>query len=81
MSMQRTPPTVLDPSILVPPSFAHLAEAPALATALQRTVESCLRARARFPHTLLVGPADATKRSIATMLAAEMAACGGGVDD
>lgn len=71
--MHRTPPAVLDPSILVPPSFAHLAEVPALATALQRTVEACLQSRARFPHTLLVGPADASKRSIAAVIAAEMA--------
>ena len=72
--MQPASPAVLDPSILVPPSFAHLAEAPALATALQRTVEACLRSRTRFPHTLLVGPADASKRSIAAVIAAEMAA-------
>lgn len=70
----RQPMHAIEPSILVPPSLAHLAEAPALAASLQRTVEARLRARARFPHTLLVGPADSSKRSIAAVIAAEMAA-------
>lgn len=61
------------PANLVPPSLAHLHEAPGLAGTLGRVVERCLRARARFPHTLLTGPRDSGKRSIAHMIAAEMA--------
>ena len=59
---------------LVPPSLSHLVEAPVLASALLRKVEHCFSTRTRFPHTLLQGPADGSKRAIAHAIAAEMAA-------
>jgi hypothetical protein len=55
-------------------TLTHLAECPALAQTASAVVEHCLAARMRFPHTLLVGPADSSKRLIAQAIAADMAA-------
>ena len=55
-------------------TLTHLAECPALAQTAAAVVEHCLAARMRFPHTLLVGPADSSKRLIAQAIAADMAA-------
>ena len=61
------------PAHLVPPSLAHLHEAPGLSSTLGRVIERCLQSRTRFPHTLLAGPRDSGKRSLAHLIAAEMA--------
>lgn len=58
---------------LQPPTLSHLTEAPELAAILMRVINECVRARRRFPHTLLVGPSDSGKRGIARAIAAEMA--------
>lgn len=59
---------------LAVPTLAHLREYPTLGATLGAVAEECLRAGARFPHTLLVGPADSSKRTIARAIAADMAA-------
>ena len=62
----------LKPEFLVPPSTAHLAEAPALRAIIDSTVAARLASRERYPHTVIRGPVDSGKRSIACMIAAEM---------
>lgn len=64
----------VQPSHLVPPSFAHLHEAPGLAPVLERIAVQRLAARQRFPHTLLLGPKGSSKQAVAHLIAAEMAA-------
>jgi hypothetical protein len=59
---------------LAAPTLSHLAECPALAETASAIVERCLAGAVRFPHTLLVGPADSSKRLIAQAIAADMAA-------
>jgi Holliday junction resolvasome RuvABC ATP-dependent DNA helicase subunit len=43
------------------------------AESLQRAAERCLRERRRFPHTLIIGPRDSSKRTLARAIAWEMA--------
>ncbi|MFM9143909.1 MAG: hypothetical protein ACKORL_00685, partial [Phycisphaerales bacterium] len=62
----------LDHRHLVPPTLGHLGEHPGLASLLDAEVTTCLARRARFPHTLLVGPADSSKRAIIATVAAEL---------
>ena len=62
----------LDHRHLVPPTLRHLSEHPGLASLLDAEVTTCLARRARFPHTLLVGPADSSKRTIIATVAAEL---------
>ncbi|MBU3684717.1 MAG: hypothetical protein FGM39_12035 [Phycisphaerales bacterium] len=62
----------LDHRHLVPPTLRHLCEHPGLASILDAEVTTCLARRARFPHTLLVGPADSSKRAIIATVAAEL---------
>jgi hypothetical protein len=62
----------LDHRHLVPPTLKHLGEHPGLASLLDAEVTTCLARRARFPHTLLVGPADSSKRAIIATVAAEL---------
>jgi hypothetical protein len=59
---------------LAAPTLSHLGECPALAETASAIAERCLAGSARFPHTLLVGPADSSKRLIAQAIAADMAA-------
>ncbi len=66
-------PVAVQPALLVPPTLNHFAEDPALARSLGRAIEECLRGRRRFPHTLLCGPADSGKRSVARAIAKELA--------
>lgn len=63
----------LNPALLSPPTVAHLDEAPALRAVIDCTVASRLRSGARYPHTVIRGPRDSGKVSIATVIAAEMA--------
>lgn len=63
----------LNPALLAPPTVAHLEEAPALRAVIDCTVASRLRSRARYPHTVIRGPRDSGKVSIAAVIAAEMA--------
>ena len=72
MPMPFTPAPSIHHGLLVPPSLAHLPEGDPLQQPLGCTVEQCLANRVRFPHTLLCGPADSGKRSLAALLAAEM---------
>jgi len=67
------PAALLDHTHLVAPTLDHLEECQALGMTATAVVEECLRQRRRFPHTLLVGPADSSKRTIARTIAAEMA--------
>lgn len=55
-------------------ALCHLQECPMLGTTAGALAEECLAAGTRFPHTLLVGPADSSKRTIARSIAADMAA-------
>lgn len=59
---------------LAAPTLSHLAEFPTLGATLGAVAEESLRTGTRFPHTLLVGPADSSKRTIARAIAADMAA-------
>jgi len=59
---------------LAAPTLRHLTECPALAETASTLVERCLACGVRFPHTLISGPADSSKRVIARAIAAEMAA-------
>ena len=68
------PVTLLDHTHLAAHTFDHLEECPFLGITAAGYVEECLRLRRRFPHTLIVGPADSSKRTIARTIAAEMAA-------
>jgi hypothetical protein len=68
------PVTIVDHTHLAAHTFEHLEECPALGVTAAGYVEECLRSRRRFPHTLIVGPADSSKRTIARTIAAEMAA-------
>jgi hypothetical protein len=68
------PVTLLDHTHLAAHTFDHLEECPFLGITAAGYVEECLRTRRRFPHTLIVGPADSSKRTIARTIAAEMAA-------
>lgn len=68
------PPRLLGPDDLAAPTIDHLMECPALAETASAIVERCLAEQRRFPHTLLVGPADSSKRTIAQAIAADMAA-------
>jgi hypothetical protein len=70
--MLFTPTPSIHHGLLVPPSLAHLPEGDPLQQPLGCTVEQCLANRLRFPHTLLCGPADSGKRSLAALIAAEM---------
>jgi hypothetical protein len=56
------------------PTLDHLSEAPALASTLMQLVRSSLQSGSRFPHTLLIGPPDSGKQSIAATIAAELGA-------
>ena len=60
------------PVELQPPSFEHLTEAPSIASLLTKTVANSLHSRSRFPHTLLVGPPDSGKQTMAATIASEM---------
>lgn len=62
----------VDPSMLVPQTLEHCAEHPLVARSLSRTVEACLPGARRFPHMVLVGPADSGKRAIAHAVAREL---------
>lgn len=68
------PARLLTHADLGAPTLDHLAECPALAETASAVVERCLAERSRFPHTLLVGPADSSKRLVAQAIAADMAA-------
>lgn len=70
---QRVTVDVVDHAHLVPPTFEHFGESLPMRESLSKLVEQCLRNRRRFPHMLLCGPADTSKRSIATTIAREMA--------
>jgi hypothetical protein len=63
----------VDPAMLRVPTLAHLGEHPALGAMLSSLVDESLRAGRPFPHTLLSGPGDTSKRVIAHAVAAEMA--------
>ena len=65
--------TTLDHTHLVAPTLSHLGECPAIGCALASIVEQSLQSGKRFPHTLLIGDADSSKRVIAATIAAEMA--------
>lgn len=65
-------PATLDHRHLVPPTLRHLEEHPGLAMLLDAEVTTCLARAARFPHSLLVGPADTSKRAIIATVAAEL---------
>lgn len=67
------PAALLDHAHLGSPTLHHLKECPALGITASAVLEECLRTRRRFPHTLLVGPADSSKRTIARAIADEMA--------
>ena len=69
----NTKATMLDHTHLAAPTLSHLEECPAIGRALASIVEQCLQNGTRFPHTLLVGGADSSKRVIAAAIAAEMA--------
>ena len=69
----NTKATMLDHTHLAAPTLSHLEECPAIGRALASIVEQCLQNGMRFPHTLLVGGADSSKRVIAAAIAAEMA--------
>ena len=64
--------TMLDHTHLVAPTLSHLGECPAIGRALSAIVEQSLQTGKRFPHTLLIGVADSSKRIIAATIAAEM---------
>ena len=65
-------PATLDHRHLVPPTLRHLEEQPGLAMLLDAEVTTCLARGGRFPHTLLVGPADSSKRAVIATVAAEL---------
>lgn len=54
-------------------ALSQLKEMELLAASLQRTAERCLGERRRFPHTLIIGPRDSNKRTLARAIAWEMA--------
>jgi hypothetical protein len=68
------PVAMLSHEHLAANALCHLRECPTLAGTAGAVAEECLAAGARFPHTLLVGPADSSKRTIARAIAADMAA-------
>jgi len=68
------PARLLTHTDLSAPTLDHLTECPALAETASAVVERCLADQRRFPHTLLVGPADSSKRLIAEAIAADLAA-------
>ena len=69
-----TPVRLVTPHDLAASTLEHLSEFPMLGETASAIVEHCLAANARFPHTLLVGPADSSKRVIAQAIAMDMAA-------
>jgi hypothetical protein len=73
-SMATAPTRWIDHHDLAAPTLRHLTECPALAETASALVERCLASGRRFPHTLISGPADSSKRLIARAIAAEMAA-------
>ncbi len=54
-------------------ALSHLFEMQPTAASLQRAAERCLREGRRFPHTLIIGPRDSSKRTLARAIAWEMA--------
>ena len=54
-------------------ALSHLREMQPTAESLQRAAERCVRERRRFPHTLIIGPRDSSKRTLARAIAWEMA--------
>lgn len=62
----------VDHTVLALHSLHHFHENPALAGLLSRAVEASLRGSHRFPHTVLCGPADSGKRSLAHAVAREL---------
>lgn len=54
-------------------ALSHLVEMQPTAASLQRAAERCLREGRRFPHTLIIGPRDSSKRTLARAIAWEMA--------
>lgn len=61
-------------ALLQPHSLWHFAEHPALRDLLTRAVLAAEAGGTRFPHTLLTGPADSGKRTLAHAIAREFAA-------
>ena len=75
MANQRSGPVQL-PSMLElqAPTLNHMSEAPGLAATLARAVQASLETGQRFPHLLLIGPADSGKQTIAATVARELGA-------
>jgi hypothetical protein len=75
MANQRSGPVQL-PSLLElqAPTLNHMSEAPGLAATLARAVQASLETGPRFPHLLLIGPADSGKQTIAATVARELGA-------
>ena len=75
MANQRSGPVQL-PSLLElqAPTLNHMSEAPGLAATLARAVQASLETGQRFPHLLLIGPADSGKQTIAATVARELGA-------
>lgn len=71
-SARTSPRTHLTAADLAPRALNHLTEIPSVAAAVARTVDACLTAGRRFPHTVLAGPADSGKRTLANAIAASM---------
>jgi hypothetical protein len=71
-SARHAIPATLDHRHLVPPTLRHLEEHPGLAMLLDAEVTTCLARAGRFPHALLVGPADSSKRAVIATVAAEL---------
>jgi len=73
--MTRQPRTTMPitAAAIMPPTLSHLTENRLLGAGLLRTAEQALRDNVRFPHTLLMGPADSSKRAIVACIAKEMA--------